>query len=265
MNAFPLSEMRKLGFIDSNQKEIGSILQFFGVRSIEHWKSVYDARLQAVAFRKSTTLESEDASTLVWLREAERNASLIDCHSWDKSGFKRCLSELRSLTRNKNPEIFFPKLVEGCAEFGVALVFAKAPKACKASGATMFLNPDKAMIALSFRHLSDDHFWFSFFHEAAHLILHDKKALFLEDGSGVTEAEETEANELASEILIPKSRRAEMESLPARTKPIISFARDLGVCPGVVVGQMQFFKMIGFNQMNGLKRRFTWEQLGNSI
>jgi HTH-type transcriptional regulator / antitoxin HigA len=33
---------------------------------------------------------------------------------------------------------------------------------------------------LSFRYKTNDHFWFSLFHELAHLLLHGKKSLFLE-------------------------------------------------------------------------------------
>jgi hypothetical protein len=35
------------------------------------------------------------------------------------------------------------------------------------------ISPNKAMVILSFRYLSDDHFWFTFFHEIAHLLLHN--------------------------------------------------------------------------------------------
>ncbi len=119
------------------------------------------------------------------------------------------------------------------------------------------------MIVLSFRHKSDDHFWFSFFHEAGHLILHDKKALFIEDGSEVTDEEEKEANDFASNLLVPPEHRFELESLPARSKAIIRFAVRLGVSPGVIVGQLQYKRIISFNQMNNLKRRYTKEQLAN--
>ena len=34
---------------------------------------------------------------------------------------------------------------------------------------------------LSLRHKSNDHLWFTFFHEAGHLLLQSKKAAFLEE------------------------------------------------------------------------------------
>lgn len=39
--------------------------------------------------------------------------------------------------------------------------------------------PTKAVIQLSLRHKTDDHLWFSFFHEAGHVLLHSKKETFI--------------------------------------------------------------------------------------
>ena len=36
------------------------------------------------------------------------------------------------------------------------------------------------MIILSFRYLSDDHFWFTFFHEIGHLLLHKEDLTFID-------------------------------------------------------------------------------------
>ena len=48
------------------------------------------------------------------------------------------------------------------------------------------------MIQLSARHKSDDHLWFSFFHEAAHVLLHSKKSVFVDElnGDGADREEE---------------------------------------------------------------------------
>jgi Zn-dependent peptidase ImmA (M78 family) len=167
---------------------------------------------------------------------------------------------MRTLSRLKDPQQFLPHLQVLCASCGVALVVVRAPKGCRASGATRFLSTEKALIALSFRHRTDDHFWFTFFHEAAHLILHAKDALFLEDGSDVTETEEAEANEFAARVLVPKEYIVELASLRPNLKSIVAFARRLGVAPGIVVGQLQHIRRIRRDQLNSLKRRYAWDQ-----
>ncbi len=61
------------------------------------------------------------------------------------------------------------------------------------------------MIALSDRYKKDDFFWFTFFHEAAHLLLHSKKETFVDDGTD-NDLLEDEANRFAADFLIPSDR-----------------------------------------------------------
>ena len=110
---------------------------------------------------------------------------------------------------------------------------------------------------LSVRHLTDDQFWFTFFHECAHLILHEK-ALFLEGEGRRSTHEETQASEFAARTLIPDDAYRALANLRG-AREIIRFALDLGISPGIVVGQLQYRKHIRFNQLNKLKRRYRWE------
>lgn len=261
----PFSQMRKFGWLDGSANRSTQTLAFFDVCSPELWKRRYGDRISAVKFRQSETLEANPTSTLAWIRQAERLASLVPCRRWDKAAFQTTLLGLRSFTRRKRPDKFFPDLVERCAENGVAVVFVPTPAGCRASGATFFLNEMKAVIVLSFRFLSDDQFWFAFFHEAAHLVLHDQDALFLEDSSEVTAEAERQANEFAADLLVPAEHRDELESLPPRSHAIIRFAVRLGISPGIVVGQMQHAGLLKHSQMNGLKRRYSRKELADAL
>ena len=62
-----------------------------------------------------------------------------------------------------------PKLQGRCAAAGVAVVFVPALPKTGVSGATRWLHPQKAIIQLSLRYKSNDHLWFTFFHEAGHI------------------------------------------------------------------------------------------------
>jgi Zn-dependent peptidase ImmA (M78 family) len=138
-------------------------------------------------------------------------------------------------------------------------VVVRAPSGCHASGSTRFLSETKALLLLSFRHLSDDQFWFTFFHEAAHLLLHGEKRLFIEGLGGPATKEEEEANEFAGRLLVPSPFRDRLFDLPTNSREVIKFARLLGTSPGIIVGQLQHYRRIEHNQLNGLKRRFRWE------
>ncbi|MBK7760141.1 MAG: restriction endonuclease subunit S [Deltaproteobacteria bacterium] len=59
------------------------------------------------------------------------------------------------------------------------------------------------MLLLSLRHKTNDHLWFTFFHEAGHLCLHGKKLLFVDLEGGLSTEQEDEANLFARDKLIP--------------------------------------------------------------
>lgn len=257
----PLADMRRFGWIEvvsTKAAEVSACLRFFDVPDATAWLARYRSELSVAAFRTSPTFEANPYSVAVWLRQAEIASAKIDCQLWNRQTFVAMLPEIKSLSRIKNPDRFLPQLRAKCASCGVAVVIVRAPKGCRASGATRFLSPNKALIVLSVRYRTDDHFWFTFFHEAGHLILHAEDALFLEDESDVTETEEAEADAFAANALIPKEHVADLMKLPPNLKTIIAFARRVGVSPGIIVGQLQHLGRVRRDRLNGLKRRYSW-------
>lgn len=117
------------------------------------------------------------------------------------------------------------------------------------------------MLALSFRYLSDDHFWFSFFHEAGHLVLHDPKDTYVDGGEADESEREREADAFAASYLIPPEKMEALVRIKPRAKDVIRFSVQLGISPGIVVGQMQHHGLIAPQQLNSLKRRYTRDEL----
>jgi plasmid maintenance system antidote protein VapI/Zn-dependent peptidase ImmA (M78 family) len=259
----PVKEMVKYGWVEPASDQVtmaAALLRFFGVATVESWREAYSDVLQAVAFRTSPMFESLPGAVAAWLRQGELAAAGIACESWDPARLRGQLPALRALTREKDPGVFLPELVRLCAECGVAVVALRAPKSCKASGATKFITPTKPLLLLSFRYLSDDHFWFTFFHEVAHLLLHGDDYLFLEGDDLLSTKEEEEANTFSAETLIPPEFLAEMLRLPADGVKVMRFAKRVGVSPGIVVGQLQHRGRLRWNQLDNLKRRYQWAE-----
>ena len=124
------------------------------------------------------------------------------------SSFSSALQKIRPLTIER-PEVFEPAMKKLCAEAGVALVFVPELPGTSLYGATRWLKPSKALIQLSLRGKSDDHLWFTFFHEAGHILLHGKKEVYIEaQGNGYKETDriskEKEADLFAQDMLIPR-------------------------------------------------------------
>ncbi|NET04077.1 MAG: HigA family addiction module antidote protein [Symploca sp. SIO2B6] len=263
LKQIPVKEMIKLRWIESYKdkvEQLREVLNFFGVASPEQWEQFWGG-IQ-VNFRKSNAFESNFAAVTAWLRQGEIEAAKIDCANYNASQFKAALQQIRALTV-ESPEVFQTKLVNLCAAAGVAVVFVpKLPKT-RASGATRWLNPNKALIQLSLRYKTDDHLWFSFFHEAGHILLHGKRDIFIEDNAIETsdkQDKEEEANIFAANLLIPPAElKRFIESDQYRSIPgIKKFAREISIAPGIVVGRLQYDGILPRNHGNKLKCKLEW-------
>lgn len=264
LRELPLKDMAAAGWIKktaSAEETLTSVLTFFGLRDFSEWRARYHGAMNSVAFRKSSSFTENTLSTLAWLRQGERVAESLTHERWNPTSFKEALSEIRPLMRQSSPGQFLPRLRTICAQAGVAVIVARAPSGCRASGAARIFPGDRAIIQLSFRYLSDDHFWFTFFHEAGHLVLHGENHLFLENGSGIMESEEAEANLFSEKMLIPEEFVEELPNVKPYQRDVIRFAFRAGTSPGIVVGQMQHRKLLPENRLNFLKRRYDWKEL----
>ncbi|KZE64693.1 XRE family transcriptional regulator [Fictibacillus phosphorivorans] len=258
LEKFPIKEMKKMGWISSfknDTDQLREVLKFFGVASVETWEDIWNPK---VAFRKSD--DSNQGAISAWLRKAELNAESISCSPFDEKMFKEAIIECRELTNEKDPNVFIPKLVEICSKAGVAVVFLQEIPGCKVSGATKWVNSQKALISLSLRYKSNDHLWFTFFHEAAHILLHGKKLTFIEGITDEIYAEkEDEANSFAANTLIPKHFYENLiTSKPITKQKVIRFANSINIAPGIVVGRLQRDKVIRYSYFNDLKQFYKW-------
>lgn len=261
----PCNDMAKLGWLPKQRDkkaQLVDVLRFFGIASVKQWGEMW-SRL-AVAYRQHDQQETSAVAVSAWLSQGELEAERIECAPYDKAAFRDALDEVRGLTAETDPERFVPKLQDQCAAAGVAVVFVPALSSIGVSGATRWLHPEKAIIQLSLRYESDDHLWFTFFHEAGHILLHGKKALFLEDadGAGVNgmDAEkEAEADAFAEQELIPRRTFSAFASRGTFSKAAIhAFARSQGIAPGIVVGRLQHKGLLPYTHCNDLKVRYLW-------
>ena len=264
LRRIPLTGMAASGWIErptGRRQALRSCLAYFGVTDPYEWERRYSAVTADVAFRTSPSFETTLGPLSVWLRQAEIEASLMNCAKWDQDSLEASIDDLRKLTLLREPAKFLPKLQAICAAVGVAVVILRAPQGCRASGATRFVSPDRAMVVLSFRHLSEDHFWFTFFHELGHVLLRGRSTTFVDLDSAATDIREREANNFAATTLIPAAHQGQMEALGDRSQRVLRFAVSIGISPGIVVGQMQHQGLLGPSNLNFLKRRFTWDAI----
>lgn len=230
-----------------------AVLGFFGVANVEAWNNIWLS--PAVAYRKSAVFRGQPEAIATWLRLGELEGRGIQCVPFDRGKFKAALDQIRGLTMEQ-PEVFVSKMKTLCEGAGVAVVLVPEITNAPVSGATRWLTSEKAMIQLSLRYKTNDQFWFTFFHEAGHILLGGKKEAFIDLNHAKGEGE-AEADGFAAGHLIPANRASELTRLKS-AQAIQAFAKSIGIAPGIVVGRLQHEKIIRYDQFNGLKIRYQW-------
>lgn len=264
VSSLPLADMARYGWLraaSSTSEKLQNALEFFNVSTVDEWRDAWvSGRAGLTAYRTSPVFAAQSVAVAAWLRQGELAAEALSVGPWSRERFEYLLPSLKILTRIAEPVEFIPKLQEQCATCGVAVVIVRAPRGCPASGATRVKN-GKAILQLSVRFLRDDSFWFTFFHEAAHLVLHADR-LFLEwpGQRELDSVEEDEANKFAGQILIPPSQEATLRLLPLEYRSIMRYAKNLSISPGIVVGQLQHRGLVRQDRLNFLKKRYSWSE-----
>jgi HTH-type transcriptional regulator / antitoxin HigA len=261
LDAFPLSDLARYGLINRESTKgatLAALLAFFGVGSTVAWE---DQWLKPdVAFRASGAFESSPHAVAAWLRWGEVMAADITTKPFDAERLKNALQDVRPLTRREPMSLIITRVKDLLAETGIALVVAPELAGTRLSGAVHWPSSDQAIIQLSFRHKTDDHFWFSLFHEAGHVLDRTGRNFIDEiDEEGSDEQDEQNANEFARNALISREvyasfiRKAIFDSAAVR-----AFAREQQIAPGIVVGRLQRDGLLPKSHLNDLKKSIQW-------
>jgi HTH-type transcriptional regulator/antitoxin HigA len=255
IRAFPLAELRRRGVL-SDQRDDASVRQellaFFGVAGRSAWERIWGT--PDAAFHRSRAYRVDNFATACWLRIGELQAQSVSTEPYDAGRFRAALARVRR-SMTAEPKVFEPLMRSTCAQAGVAIALVDEVKGSRAHGAVRWLSPTKALLQLSVRLRHEDYFWFSFFHEAGHLLLHGRRDAFVEYGQKGTDGDEAEADEFAQRSLIPEEDAPRLAEIQSEAE-VRAFADELRLPPAVVVGRMQHDQLIGFNRWNHLRRKF---------
>jgi HTH-type transcriptional regulator/antitoxin HigA len=255
---FPCKEMAKLGWIESclpKADYVQGLFEFFRVASVPAWEATWNR--PEVAFRRSLTKEGSRHAISAWLRRGEIEAASRKTAPYQAEAFRAALDHCRTLT-TAAPEVFCSAVQTVCAAAGVLVLLVRELPSASVSGAARWLTARRALIQLTLRFKTDDQLWFSFFHEAGHILLHPKKGIFVDDGQG-TSTQEKEADAFASNMLIADDAfEAFARARPLSAQRVQAFAEKQGIGAGIVVGRLQHERILPFNQLNHLKRGLQW-------
>jgi addiction module HigA family antidote len=253
--SLPVSAMRKRGWIPTTKDKrqlMVALLSFFGCASVASWRSSW--MKPDVAYRKSPRLESRPEALAAWLRKAELDGWKQECAPFDAAAFEAALGKLRQATTLPVGQ-WLATIRQACNAVGVAYVILPELPGIPVSGATRQLNEDRMLIVQTGRYKDDGHFWFTFFHEARHVLQGKLRKEWLVEYEGNEDALEFDANQFAREFLIPSERIIEMRRQKGGKMPVSAgeeLAHELGIAPGIVAGRLQF---------DGIWQRFVGAKL----
>lgn len=263
LSEFPVREMENLTWIPKGRTKTGqlrNVLGFFGVASFSAYQKMAFTRTAAMGYRVTpgAKVRLNEGALNAWLRKGELDGHEVQTEPYEQTRFLGVIEDIRRMADMPAPTVL-SDMMAACSSAGVALVLTRPLTKSGASGCARWLTPQKALIQLSVRGLSDDRLWFDFFHECGHVVKHKVRQVFVEGLDGGS-PEEQEADRFACDQLIP---RAAWDSFVAGQDfsgaSVTELAARTRVTPGVVVGRLQHEKVIGFNALNHLKTRLRWK------
>lgn len=249
LNEIPYTDMARKNWVSATSKKDERVMnsrKFFNV-------AVLSAVSETIkgAFRKSEGKNTSSYAVAAWLRKGQIDADKIKCSDFNKTKLKSLIPFFRTLTL-KDPKEALEILKTSCKECGVALVLTPLIPHTSIDGATQWITSSKALIQLSNRGKRLDRFWFTFFHELAHILYHGKKSIHINFYNQEKEMED-EAYSSASKWIIPEEQYNKFISQNNISRlSIIDFAQTIGIHPCMVVGRLQHDKIINFNEFNDL-------------
>lgn len=261
----PINNLKKLGYIskDASGSELANeCLKFYGVASPSQWNDIYKTALSAPMYRKSGYHKSTISSLSALLRIGEIQMRKKTIKAYDKKLFKANLTKIRELVKI-HPEDLLIQVKNLCEEAGVYLVFSPNISKAPVNGIARWIG-GRPLIQITDRFKTNDHFWFSFFHEAGHILLHGKKEIFIDgndESDSQYESREKEANDFASNFLLPVDIIKELDNYPEiNEKTIRQLARMNKTHPAIVVGRLQHLKKIPFSFGNSFKLKIIFDE-----
>lgn len=257
MSKFPITEMIKRNWIpcaSSLEEKVQSLFSFFAITSEKAWNDYYINQELKVAFRISLVHAKDPHAMSAWLRQGEIQASaLTSTVAYSEKNLKSSLPYMKQLMVEDSDD-FYPKLQQLCADCGIKLIYTKCLPKAPINGATRWIN-DTPVIQLSNRNKRYDIFWFNFFHEVGHILLHGKKDIFLEK-AGCFEQDpikEAEADRFASNLMLSQAEEQSIiDANDFSVNAIKKAATQYGTHPSVIVGRLQHRKAISYWQDQSL-------------
>jgi addiction module HigA family antidote len=267
VSSFPLAKMKSFGLLPDTRKKpelADGLLKFFRVASPTQWSNIYNG--SSLAFKIELRHTAEPQAISVWLRLGELQAEKIKVVAFDKKALSNCLEQIQDIAYNHS-DTWLEELRTLCASCGVALVYTPCIAKAPIYGATRWIkNNSLPLIQMTDRKKDYNAFWFTFYHELAHILKHGKKDIFIDGLESIKpdKEKEDEADAFSARMLLSEKERNELFKYHNFNKELIlELSKKFKKHPGIIVAQVQrqynhLYKNI---HLNSLKTKVEFTEL----
>jgi HTH-type transcriptional regulator / antitoxin HigA len=251
-DCFPYSNMSRAGWVSPTrlpEEKAKYLLDFFAISNHDSWDNMYLKQELKVSFRISLAHTKEAHAISAWLRQGEIQAKEIVAPAYDSKKFKTNLQAIKSLMA-EHPTDYFQRLQRFCLEAGVIVVYTPCLPKAPIHGSTRWI-VDTPLIQLTARYKQNDRFWFTFFHEVGHILLHGKKYISLEniEYSDIDIEKEREADDFAINWTFSKEQEQEVLKIAPLTEgAILEFAKKFNTHPALIIGRLHHIQKLPYNR-----------------
>lgn len=253
---FPYAKMASLGWVEKTLKKEAKVInlyEYFGVSSTKGYYDFYHNQKLLVNFRISLKQNENASAIAAWLRRGEIQSKDLLVPEYNKKLLTKKLVHLKSLMASQ-PDDFFDQIQKLCAEAGVKVVHTPCLPKAPIHGSTRWLG-DTPLIQLSGRYKRNDIFWFTFFHEIGHILLHGKKYISIENIAydGENQVYEDEANKFSADLVLSKVEEKEIINNNRLTeKDVVNYAKKFKTHPAIIIGRLQHLGLVRYGLGNHL-------------
>lgn len=214
----------------------------------------------------SAISEKNIISSNAWIQTAIALSKNVNVNDINLQYLKEHLTPIRNMTILE-PEEFIPQLNKIFEKSGIKFVLIPDLRNTGINGAVKWINKgNNVLLILNNRRKDADIFWFSLFHEIAHVFQEKKKKMIVSPSTNKSKFEnrimerlEKDADNFARDILIDRKNYNNFLSLGNfDTDSIKIFAKDQNIAPGIVVGRLQKEGYIPYNRHNDLKIKYEF-------
>ena len=264
LSRFPYADLVKAGLVNSTRnamEKVEELRAFFSVAKLGQLEYV---KVYQPAFRVSDHKTVSHEAIASWLQAGRVMANKVQTETFDKKLLENSLDELKALMNLKDVNESIKEIKRVLSNCGIAFIMLPHFKGTKVNGATFWLNKkEKAVLIMTIRGSCSDIFWFSFFHELGHILLHTQREVFLENGYSdpALQKQEDEADSFARDFLINrKDYEYFVEEGNFSKQAVLDFAKEQGIKPSIVVGRLMHEKLVNFNdyRLTPLRDRYKW-------